>query len=196
MIALICEVTPMRLRAYRFARAATCALLAASLLSGCASIAGPAALGAGKHRSIKDDPEPAAALPAQKQAAPKTALATPQRHAAPTAAKSAALPSCASGSDCMAQLKTMVDDPSRSWIRRRVSPLEYSNGTRLFAYRALRDRLSCPEMTLALNEINAAAGAFHAPVAGVNAAQAAHLLRLNSDVGQELRAEFAGRCRS
>src|SRR6185295_3308255 len=186
----------MRLRVCRLARAATSALLAASLLTGCASVGGPAALGAGKHRSIKDDPEPATALPAQKQATAKTALAAPQQHAAPTAAKIAAPPSCATGSDCMTQLKTMVDDPTRSWMRRRVGPVEYSNGTRLFAYRALRDKLSCPEITLALGEIQAAAGAFHTPVAGVNAAQAARLLQLNSDVGLELRGEFAARCRT
>jgi hypothetical protein len=186
----------MCLRVCRLARAAISALLAASLLSGCASISGPAALGAGKHRSIKDDPEPATLAPAPKQAPAKMAMAVPQRPPQPSTPKAAAPPSCATGSDCMVQLKAMIDDPSRSWIRRRQSPVEYSNGTRLFAYRALHDKLSCPEITLALSEIDAATATFRSPVAGVNPAQTAHVMKLNAEVGQELRAAFAGRCRT
>ena len=54
----------MCVRTARLARAVIPALLATSLLSGCATMGGqpaPAALGAGKQRSIKDDPEPAPA---------------------------------------------------------------------------------------------------------------------------------------
>jgi hypothetical protein len=182
------------------------ALLCASLLSGCATVgsqSGPAALGAGKHRSIKDDPEPATASPSPQTLAPapkrppvRIATIPPPRPPHTVTPKNAPAPSCGSGSDCTAQLKAMIDDTSRGWIRQRQRPVEYANGTRLFAYRALRHRLSCAEITLALSEIDAAAVTFRSPVPGVDAAQAAHLLKLNADVGQELRIEFASRCRT
>lgn len=161
---------------------------------------GPAALGAGAHRSIKDDPEPALAAPAPKYVpAGKTAVVLPPpRPKLPQAQapKRTEVPACASGSDCMVRLKAMIDDPSRSWIGKAQSPAEYANGTRLFAYRALRKQLACPQLTTALDEIAAAAGTFRAPVPGVSAAQAKHVLALNGDVERELHAEFAGRCKS
>ena len=95
----------------------------------------------------------------------------------------------------MVRLKAMIADPGRSWIAHAQSPKEYANGTRLFAYRALRDKLSCAEITSALNEIDAAARTFATPVAGVTAEQANHLLSLNSEVGQDLRTEFSNRCK-
>ncbi|HET7156013.1 MAG TPA: hypothetical protein VFI87_11665, partial [Hyphomicrobiaceae bacterium] len=61
----------------RFARATLPALGATFLLSGCMALggSGPAALGAGTHRSIKDDPEPPAfTSPAPKQAPAKMAV--------------------------------------------------------------------------------------------------------------------------
>lgn len=162
--------------------------------------AGPAALGAGAHRSIKDDPQPALAAPAPKYVpAAKTAIALPPARPklpqvpAPNRTEG---PTCASGSDCMVRLKAMIDDPSRSWIGKVQSPAEYANGTRLFAYRALRTQLTCPQLTTALDEVAAAAGTFRAPVPGVSAAQAKRVLALNGDVERELRAEFAGRCKS
>ena len=95
----------------------------------------------------------------------------------------------------MVRLKAMIDDPSRSWIGKPQSPAEYANGTRLFAYRALRSQLTCPQLSTALNEIAAAANTYRAPVQGVSAAQAKRVLALNADVERELRAEFAGRCK-
>jgi hypothetical protein len=176
------------------------ALGATFLLSGCMTvgISGPAALGAGTHRSIKDDPEPEIAAPAPKQAPAKTAVALPPprpqqpRAAAPERAE---VPTCATGSDCMVRLKAMIDDPSRSWIGKAQPPVEYANGTRLFAYRALRAQLTCPQLTTAQGEIAAAAVTFGAPVQGISAAQAKRVLALNADVARELRAEFAGRCK-
>ena len=174
------------------------ALLGASLLTGCAS--GPAGLGAPMHRSIKDDPEPS------QVAAPKSMLEQPQTKVAvlkpapppprPKTPKQdrAAETACASGSACMVRLKTMIENPNRDWVGQPQAPVEYANGTRLFAYRALRGQLTCPQLASALGEIGAAAKAFAAPVAGVSAQQAERVLALNAEMERELRAEFGGRC--
>jgi hypothetical protein len=184
----------------RLARAIVPALGAAFLLSGCMTvgISGPAALGAGTHRSIKDDPEPEVVAPAPKQAPAKMAVVLPPPRPQPpraAAPKRADAPACATGSDCMVRLKAMIDDPSRSWIGKAQPPAEFANGTRLFAYRALRTQLTCPQLTTALTEIAAAAGSFGSPVPGVSALQAKRVLALSADVERELRAEFAGRCK-
>jgi len=185
----------------RFARATLPALGATFLLSGCMALggSGPAALGAGTHRSIKDDPEPPAVTsPAPKQAPAKMAVVLPPPSAQPPRAvtpKRAAVPPCATGSACMGRLKAMIDDPSRGWIGKPQSPAEYANGTRLFAYRALRGQLTCPQLGTALNEVAVTANTYRAPVQGVSAAQAKRVLALNTDVERELRAEIAARCK-
>jgi len=133
------------------------------------------------------------AAPAPKPApARKTAVALPPPRAA---SKRADVPTCASGSDCMVRLKAMIDDPSRTWIGQAQPPAEYANGTRLFAYRALRGQLRCPQLSTALSEIAAAATTFRAPVPGVAAVQAKRVLALNAEVQRELQAEFASRCK-
>jgi hypothetical protein len=185
----------------RFARALLPALSATFLLSGCMALgsSGPAALGAGTHRSIKDDPEPTAVAPAPKRVPPaKTVIVLPPPQPQPPRAatpKRAEAPPCATGSDCMVRLKAMIDDPSRGWIGKPQSPAEYANGTRLFAYRALHSQLTCPQLTTALSEVAAAANTYRQPVQGVSAAQAKRVLALNTEVERELRSEFARRCK-
>ena len=174
------------------------ALLGASLLTGCAS--GPAGLGAPMQRSIKDDPEPSQvaavpeSMPAQTRA--KVAVLKPAPLSRPKTPKQdrAADPTCASGSACMVRLKAMIESPNRDWIGQPQAPAEYANGTRLFAYRALRGQLTCPQLASALGEVGAAAKAIAAPVAGVNAQQAERVLALKAEVERELQAEFSGRC--
>lgn len=185
------------------ARAILPALGATFLLSGCvtAGMSGPAALGAGQHRSIKDDPEPAMATPAPKQTPPaKTAIApAPQRPYTPQGAappKRSDLPACISGSECMVRLKAMIADPSRSWIGKPQPPAEYANGTRLFAYRALRSQLTCQQLNSALKETAGAGAAFRTAVPGVSAVQAQRVLALNTEIESELQAELAARCKS
>jgi hypothetical protein len=151
------------------------------------------------HRSIKDDPEPPPVAPALNSAPTRTQAKAavlnpaPPRSAAPKKER-AADPTCASGSACMVRLKAMIENPNRDWIGRPQAPAEFANGTRLFAYRALRGQLTCPQLASALGEIGAAAKTFAAPVAGVSAPQAERVLVLNAEVQGELRAEFGGRC--
>src|SRR5262249_8212201 len=58
--------------------------------------------------------------------------------AAPPAQPQVERSGCDNAAQCKSMLKTMIDNPDRGWIGQRQSPDAYANGTRLFAYRALR----------------------------------------------------------
>ena len=57
---------------------------------------------------------------------------------------------CGTPKDCAAHLKHLVKDSNRDWIGVPQSPDGYSNGTRFFAYRALRKKLTCSELQRAV----------------------------------------------
>jgi hypothetical protein len=57
----------------------------------------------------------------------------------------------------MARLKRLVSNPDRSWIGRPESAASFADGTRLFAYRALRPQLTCRELTLAVGDVRGSA---------------------------------------
>jgi len=166
---------------------------AGCFLSGCASFES-APLGVGGApvtRSIKDDAADASPPPlskAQPKAPPKRMRIVARPASGPD------LPTCEGGSDCATLLKSLVESPNRSWVGQPQSPADHATGTRLFAYRALRDRLSCPELSTARSEIEAASAAFKAPVGGISATQAKRVLALNAAVNDELRAEQRRRC--
>lgn len=166
----------------------------ANFVTGCATFGSePLAFsGAPLTRSIKDDAadaSPPAPSKAQPKAAPKRTRIVARPESSPD------MPACEGGSDCASLLKSLVDSPNRSWVGQPQSAADHATGTRLFAYRALRDRLSCPELSMARSEIEGAAATFKAPIAGISAAQAKHVLVLNAAVSAELRAEQDRRCR-
>ena len=121
-------------------------------------------------------------------------MAPPKQPYRPAAGGRIEMPSC-TGTDCVVRLKALISDPERRWIKQRPSAVEFANGTRLFAYRALRDKLSCAELTLALGEIEQMETTFRSAVPGISARQTSNVLALNMAVGAELRSEFAGRCK-
>jgi hypothetical protein len=90
----------------------------------------------------------------------------------------------------------MVDDPNRSWIQEPASPAVYANGTRLFAYLALRRSLTCKELALALNEIRAAADYLKGTLPARTREQLVRVRELNTQINGELRAEHTERCPS
>jgi len=104
--------------------------------------------------------------------------------------------SCKTDAECVVILSALINDPRRSWIGQSQSATEYANGTRFFAYRALRNRLSCRELRLASRDMQTAISRLSAPASGVPAAQAANALSLSSAVGAELRRELSTRCRA
>ena len=82
----------------------------------------------------------------------------------------------------------MVADPKRDWIGQPRSPEAYANGTRLFAYRALRKTLTCNELKRGLDDINAAR-----PL--LEPARYARAQALMTEVARELNSERGKRCR-
>ncbi len=101
---------------------------------------------------------------------------------------------CGVGVDCVAILRAMIADPKQSWMMRAPTPMEFSNGTRLFAYRALRKSLDCGKLRFASAEIDWALDTFSRDVEGMDAAQRARVAALARAVRAELEAEINQRC--
>ena len=94
---------------------------------------------------------------------------------------------CPSPEKCAAQLRKMVTAPTRDWVGQPQSPDGYADGTRLFAYRALRKKLTCNELKRALEDTNAATSLLQ-PTRYDSARS------LTTSVARELKAEQDKRC--
>lgn len=101
---------------------------------------------------------------------------------------------CGVGADCLAVLRAMIEDPKQSWMMRAPTLTEFSNGTRLFAYRALRKTLECGKLRFAGAEIDWAIDTFSREVDGMDAAHRARVAALAVEVRGELEAEIKQRC--
>jgi hypothetical protein len=95
---------------------------------------------------------------------------------------------CATPQACAAELKKLVSDPRRDWIGRPQSADAYASGTRLFAYRALRKKLSCRELKGAFEDASAAATLMQSP-------RHDQARALTTTVAHELKIERDRRCR-
>lgn len=103
---------------------------------------------------------------------------------------------CGSPSQCRSALKALVDSPKRGWVGQQMPPDHYADGTRLFAYRALRKRLTCNELSRAVKEVRAVSKSLNGPMPGVTADQATRTRALNNQVESELAQEQRARCRA
>ena len=101
---------------------------------------------------------------------------------------------CSMPDQCAFVLKTMVDDPSRRWMKERPSEATYANGTRQFAYRVLRSTLGCAELAYASGDMEAAHRASKVPPPGVSIDRIVRVRALNAEVARELQQEMAARC--
>ncbi len=104
--------------------------------------------------------------------------------------------SCGTPAQCKLALKRMVDDPKRGWVGEQHSAGAYADGTRLFAYRGVRKKLSCPQLSLALTEVRAASKSLAGSVPGVSPEHLSRTRTLSTQVETELAKEQAGRCRA
>lgn len=103
--------------------------------------------------------------------------------------------SCGTPAQCKSALKKLVDNPKRSWVGQHEEPAAYTDGTRLFAYRALRTRLSCQELSAALTEVRGVSQSLAGEVPGVSHDQLSRTRALNSQVEGELAKERGRRCK-
>ena len=94
---------------------------------------------------------------------------------------------CQTPLQCAAQLRVLVDDPKRDWVGQPQSADGYADGTRLFAYRALRKKLTCGELKRALDDTTAATALLQ-PV------RYEKVRTLATAVSRELKAEHGKRC--
>ncbi|MBO0764338.1 MAG: hypothetical protein J2P50_07100 [Hyphomicrobiaceae bacterium] len=103
---------------------------------------------------------------------------------------------CSTAQQCKVVLKALIDSPDRSWIGQRQPPDAYANGTRLFAFRALRKQLTCSELVKAGAELSAATKSLGGPVSSMTPEQVSRTRTLSSEVGIELAKERERRCRT
>jgi hypothetical protein len=104
--------------------------------------------------------------------------------------------SCGTPAQCKTALKKMVESPKRGWVGQEQDAAAYADGTRLFAYRALRTKLSCRELSAALGEVRTASKSLAGEVQGVTPDQLARTRALSTQVEGELARERSGRCKS
>jgi hypothetical protein len=110
--------------------------------------------------------------------------------------------SCADDSaDCIAergaQLRTMLSDKNRSWVREPAKPETYASGVRMFAFRGRKRELSCDELAIGRKEAEAAPVALRGEEAkGLSPAQISRGMMLAAEVSRELQAEIKRRCRA
>jgi hypothetical protein len=95
-----------------------------------------------------------------------------------------------------AQLRSMLDDKSHAWVDQPPGPEGYANGTRLFAYRIQRPKLTCRQLTTGIGELARAGEAYGKPVTGVPEPEIPRVRKLVLKVHGELGAEKRRRCRS
>ena len=94
---------------------------------------------------------------------------------------------CDTAQDCAARLRNLVKNANRDWIGVPQSADGYSNGTRLFAYRALRRKLTCGELQLAIEDTKAA-------ISTLEKASYERTRALAGEVMHELATELGKRC--
>jgi hypothetical protein len=184
---------------HRAAMHAGMAATLGALLAGCAAAQRQA--DAGFTTTVVEARPSAAEAPSYKPATRVAGYAARQKVAAttppprPTTSAGAGEADCAAIDGCATVLKAMVGDKSRAWIRHPAGPAALASGVRLFAYRALRDALTCEELTWARAEVEAAARTFNGAVPGFSEAQILRVHDLSVEVRAELRGEDERRCR-
>lgn len=95
---------------------------------------------------------------------------------------------CKTTETCAGILRKLVAGKNRDWIGKKQAPEAYDDGTRLFAYRALRRKMSCSELARAHGELREALPTLQGQAhAGSRA--------LMQKIERELGAERRSRCR-
>lgn len=98
-------------------------------------------------------------------------------------------PPCKGAEKCAAHLRKLVSNPKRDWVGQKHGPDAYTDGTRLFAYRALKPKLTCSELARAYTETREAAPALKGETHAATR-------KLMAEVSNELRAERLKRCKT
>ncbi len=93
------------------------------------------------------------------------------------------------------QLKTILADRQRTWIKQPPSADSYAGGVRLFAYKTRKKELSCPELTAGHKEAEAGPAVLRGPAGKhLTPAQISRGAMLSTEVSRELSGEMRRRC--
>jgi hypothetical protein len=186
-------------RLQRAPLASMCVLLGSGLLNGC----GPelnaietTVRGALTTVAETIDPQP-----------PRVAMREPGAAARPARPKSRPQPSaqanvtsepgrCHDVQSCENLLRSLTENPDRSWITRTETPEALLTSVRMFAFRTLRPKLSCPELGAALEQMRGVPAALRPPPPRSSPEDVARANRLAAEVADDLRAEQEARCRA
>ena len=94
-----------------------------------------------------------------------------------------------------AMVRAMSSDPARGWISQSADRGTVASGVRLFAYQNVRDKLSCPELTSAVSDLDAAKNLLaEGPAAGQTMARHNDIKAMTTDVRAALAASKIRRC--
>lgn len=96
----------------------------------------------------------------------------------------------------VATLRTMTSDRQHAWVRQTEPLRSYTNGTRLFAYRITRSKLSCNNLAHGLGELRQVRAAYAGAVPGLALASLQRTRSLVVEVHGELTSEWRRRCRT
>ena len=94
-------------------------------------------------------------------------------------------------------VRAMSNDPGRAWIGQAVGYGTVASGVRLFAYQNVRDKLTCPELTSAVGELDIAKGILaQGPAPGQTMLRHNDIKAMTTDVRAALAAVRLKRCGS
>ncbi len=93
-------------------------------------------------------------------------------------------------------LKSMVGDPSRSWVKQAPTPAAYASGVRLFAFKSKKKELSCDELQVGRREADNAPASLKTATAFLTPGQISRSTMLASEIGRELSKEHGKRCKN
>jgi hypothetical protein len=101
--------------------------------------------------------------------------------------------------DCVGQrtalVRSMSNDPNRGWITQSADRGTVASGIRLFAYQNVRDKLSCPELTSGISDLDAAKKMLaDGPAAGQTMQRHNDIKAMTADVRAALAATKIRRC--
>ena len=94
-----------------------------------------------------------------------------------------------------AMVRAMSADPARAWISQASDRAIVASGVRLFAYQNVRDKLSCPQLTSAVSDLDAAKRLLaEGPAEGQTVARHNDIKAMTDDVRAALAASKIRRC--
>jgi len=193
-------------RLQRVPLAPVCALLGSGLLSGCGpelNVIETTVRGALTTVADTIDPQPPRVVQSRRVAMREPGAAAHSARSKPTpqpgaqASVATSEPGrCHNVQSCENLLRSLTENPDRSWITRPETPEALLTSVRMFAFRTLRPKLTCPELGAALEQMRGVPAALRPPPSRSSPEDVARANRLAAEVADELRAEQEARCQA